>query len=256
MKFIVQLFEGKIVHDFTFELIKSQEYFEWMNDPFEIIYVEKDIPLDLENPDEYIPVGSVNFVSDYLNIYYPDSKDALKPLNVPECLFDFAGRWINNVYGPEDMCIFDHQRLLHGTCKKLYRKSLTTIKDKTNGLYEYINSQNPFFGYQVSEEIDIESEWRVFVFHNEILYIANYSGDCTMFPDIDTIKKMVNIYKGEAPVAYTLDVGIRNGVTIIIECHRFFSCGLYGFNNLAKLPVMLSQTWYEMKNIDKLKGLN
>ena len=69
MKFIVQLFEGKIVHDFTFELIKAQEYFKWMDDPFEIIYVEKDIPLDLENPDEYIPVGSVNFVSDYLNMF-------------------------------------------------------------------------------------------------------------------------------------------------------------------------------------------
>ena len=31
--------------------------------------------------------------------------------------------------------------------------------------------------------------------------------------------------------------------------HRFFSCGLYGFCEHNKYPVMLSQEWFEMKNI-------
>lgn len=36
----------------------------------------------------------------------------------------------------------------------------------------------------------------------------------------------------------------------VVECHRFFSCGLYGFNDPAVLPYMFSQAWFEIKNIN------
>ena len=48
---------------------------------------------------------------------------------------------------------------------------------------------------------------------------------------------------------YTLDVGINSEKTFVIECHRFFSCGLYGYCDHNTIPIMFSQAWYEMKNL-------
>ena len=35
---------------------------------------------------------------------------------------------------------------------------------------------------------------------------------------------------------------------LLSPSHRFFSCGLYGFNDFYHYPLMLSQEWFEMKN--------
>jgi len=247
MRFLVQTTNGKIVYDFAFELERAKEYYDWKGEPFSITYSDE-VPNHNVFKDD-IPVGSVEFVSRFLMNYYPEAKKALLPLNVPECLFDYAGRLIANVREPDDMVLFDYERLM-GRAKHLFRKSLDKIKDERNGLLEYGISQNPFFGFQVSEEIQIESEWRVFVFQNEIKHIANYSGDSMNYPDNETIRRMVFLYgKNNAPIAYTLDVGVSNGKTFVIECHRFFSCGLYGFSDYNHYPKMLSQEWYEMKNM-------
>ena len=61
---------------------------------------------------------------------------------------------------------------------------------------------------------------------------------------------MIETYKPEAPVAYTLDIGVEKyRGTFIIECHRFFSCGLYGFSDHRRYPKMLSQEWAEITGI-------
>jgi len=53
---------------------------------------------------------------------------------------------------------------------------------------------------------------------------------------------MINSYITQ-PIAYTLDVGVVNDKTYIIEVHDFFSCGLYGFSNHQILPFMFSR-WF------------
>jgi hypothetical protein len=185
----------------------------------------------------------VEFVAQYVEKYFPESVDALRPLNVPECLFPFAGRLIKNIVCASDMQLFDGNRV--------FAKSNKTLKDSDNGIID-VKRYNPlyFVGLQVSDVIpDICSEWRVFVHKNEIQHISNYSGDCCEFPSVSAIKAMVDAYHDTAPVAYTLDVGVTEShKTVVIECHRFYSCGLYGFSDLRKLPVMLSQTWYQIKN--------
>jgi hypothetical protein len=61
---------------------------------------------------------------------------------------------------------------------------------------------------------------------------------------------MTQAYKS-APVAYTLDVGVNNDGTFVIECHDFFSCGLYGFAKLDILPPMFSQWYHEFLRKNK-----
>ena len=94
--------------------------------------------------------------------------------------------------------------------------------------------------------IDIDSEWRVFVFNQTLYGIQNYSGDFTMFPDVKLIKEMIKNYNNNG--AYTLDIGINNDGTFIIECHDFFSCGLYGFSDYKMLPLMFINTWNKLIN--------
>jgi len=261
MNFLVQKINGNLVHDFAFELTQAKEYYEWLgkdvttfSETLDIKYIDTfgssvdgDIFKSIGSPDDFIPVGSVEFVSTYLRKFYPESENALKPLNVPEVLFPFARRKIANVSDINDMTEF-------GDCL-LYRKSITTIKDPTNGPFRP-SLMSDCIGFQVSEMMDIYSEWRVFVFHDEVQHIANYSGDCLQFPDRVEINRMVEAYRGHSPVAYTLDVGV--GVnhlrpdTFVIEVHRFFSCGLYGFADHQRIPKMLSQTWYEMKTNKKI----
>jgi hypothetical protein len=71
---------------------------------------------------------------------------------------------------------------------------------------------------------------------------------------VGVIKEMIADYKS-APVAYTLDVAVCDSHTfaddigtVVIEVHDFFSCGLYGFNDI-KYPNMLHRWFREyLKN--------
>ena len=253
MKFLLQTIDKQIVHDFGFALTQSKDYINWVSDYY-IMTIRKHEGLDfsgIKNPDKYIPVGSVDFVSKYLNTFYPNAKRMLEPLNVPEVLFPFAGREIINIKTDEDL------KQLY-KFDKVFAKSMSVIKHQDNGLKynpnievnKLLNLDNNYdncVGFQVSSFVEFLSEWRVFVFNGKILGCKNYLGDFFTYPNPDTIIDMIREYK-DAPVAYTLDVGvIPSGKTVVIECHRFFSCGLYGFNDFYHYPLMLSQEWFEMK---------
>ena len=250
MKFLVQTINHKVVHDFAFAMERSKEYYEWLGkEECNIFYVNN---LDFDeflgnhrDPYEYIPVGSVEFVSEYVKKYYPDFVSSLEPINIPLSLSRYAHQLVYDFPKDINPNVIDKSFFIPG--KEYFRKSLDTIKDPTNGLFKY-NSVDDILGYQISNRIDIYSEWRVFVFHNEVQHIANYSGDCLMFPEKEFIKNVIDEYKDESPAAYTLDIGMNalERHPFIIEIHRFFSCGLYGFSDYNKLPKMFSQTWFEM----------
>lgn len=257
MKFLIQTIGGSIRHDFVFILKEAEHYYNWWNDdPLELKEAKIGDIANIEHPEIYIPVGTVEFVSEYLQTFFPWAKDTLRPLNVPECLFPFAGRVIENIYSREDFSERFKQ------LDSIYVKSLDEIKDDFNGpkyartgtISDWYESKD-FVHCQVSEMINIASEWRVIVFNGEIQHIGNYSGDCLVFPDGETIRNMVKAYGEAAPKAWTLDVAVTtDSKTVVLECHRFFSCGLYGFSDLRRIPKMYSQTWYEMimpKNIFK-----
>lgn len=243
MNFLAQKIDGEIVHDFVYTLVQSKKYYDWSKEVMNIHFINSTSELVMDYY-TYIPVGSVEFVKGFVEEFWPDfPHPGLVPLNVPDCLFPWAGRMIKNVMLPSDMSDFDRT-------KRVYRKLLSTIKDPTNGMYRLSDMKDvAFIGCQVSEEIEILSEWRVLVFRDKAVYIANYSGDPLKFPNRDIIEDMIKVYeKNEAPVAYTLDVGVNDTEgTFVIECHRFFSCGLYGFSDYRLYPKMLSQAWYEIK---------
>jgi hypothetical protein len=250
MKFLIQKINKEIRHDFAFTLIDMIRFKNWLagSTDIKISFIDYDTECTLE-PDgiyaipfkehhkEYTPIGSVEFVTEFLQHFYGLTP---KPLNVPHELnyytYTLRKIWKCDIGG--------FSCLKNG---KYFIKSATGIKKysgivtKTN---DYFEPNIPIDDYVVSELITIESEWRVFVYENRLVGLQNYSGDFTLFPDVESIKNIIKAYKS-APIAYTLDVGIgaHSYDTFIIEVHNFFSCGLYGFNQ----PILVNMfyKWFK-----------
>lgn len=244
MKFLIQKINGKIVHDFSFTLLESISFKNWLTHSEKIKVKFLNYNTDVPEPDDiypipfkpyhkgYVPIGSVEFVTEFLQHFYGLTP---KPLNVPEDLFHYyPGRTIFN--GD------------HNSFKNLDGKFFFKSNDKIKGHSGYydtgIPTELPEGNYQISEFIpDIVSEWRAFVYNGKLVGLQNYVGEFTKWPNVHVIKGMIQMYKS-APIAYTLDIGISyDRGTFVIECHDFFSCGLYGFADHAILPSMFYK-WF------------
>lgn len=229
MKFLIQTINGKVKHDFSFTLLESIEFQNWLrNDKsFEVCFTDE---LTMQN---YIPIGSVEFVSKYINDYFGIIP---KPKNIPLELMgkNWTGRTVIN-----------------GTEKDIIGEKFVKSNDKIKSFTEICKTA-PEGNYQISDLIDIESEWRAFVFEGKLVGLQNYSGEFDIFPNVDKIKAMINAYKTQ-PIAFTLDVAISNNDTVIIEVHDFFSCGLYGFSEHKILPFMFSKWFYSFVGWQKNK---
>lgn len=232
IKFLIQKIDRKVKDDFSLVLIESVEYYKWFYEKdnlFRIKYFNtfSEDKSFFSNIDEkfknHIPIGSVEFVTQYLKVYH---NKEVKPRNVPSELFDeyFTGRKIFN--GTE--------KDIDGT---KFVKSNDKIKEFTN-----ITDKAPQGNYQISDIIDFESEYRVFVYKGKIVGLQNYSGDFLKFPCVSTIWCMIDVFES-SPIAYTLDVGICKDKTCVVEIHDFFSCGFYGFADYKIVPYMFCD-WF------------
>jgi len=89
----------------------------------------------------------------------------------------------------------------------------------------------------ISEPIlkSIKSEYRCFVFNNQLVDIRGYKGDFRYYPDkfhlaalynmIDNFKEMIS------PIAYTFDIALlEDSELILIETSDFYSIGQYGLD--------------------------
>ena len=251
MRFLIQKINREIIHDFSFTLLESARYQNWLQQDKNAVTIKYINCLTNDNiwffkpfHEHYIPVGSVEFVLSWMKRF---SVPTPKPMNVPVELFDFVERGIFN--GP------------HYDMNDILDERFVKSNDHIKGFKEVIDStyQLPEGNYQFSELIDIESEWRCFVYQGKLVGLQNYSGVFSMFPDIKTILYMIHEYKS-APIAYTLDVGVKPIVeidgsffnkTFVIECHDFFSCGLYGFADHKIYPYMLYRWFHEYLNKNK-----
>jgi len=227
MKFLIQTIGGKIKHDFSFTLLESIEFQLWLRggDSIEVLFTDEQTVPDC------IPIGNISFVSKYLKDYYGITT---KPINIPDDLLTlrYTGRGIIN-----------------GTEKDIVGKKFVKSNDKIK-FYTEICESAPEGNYQISDIIPIDSEWRTFVFKGEMVGLQNYSGRFDVFPDSIRIKEMIAAYINQ-PIAYTLDVAVSEGETVVIEVHDFYSCGLYGFNDHNILPFMYSRWFNEFINKNK-----
>jgi len=97
----------------------------------------------------------------------------------------------------------------------------------------------------MSDLIEFESEWRVYIKKQIIQNVCNYAGDPLKFPNPNTIQRMIDAWEG--PCCYGLDVGIVKNETVLVEVNDFYSIGNYGLypKDYAEMLIM---RWKELRN--------
>ena len=239
MKFLIQKCFKEVKHDFAFTLLEAIEYTNWFRNNKDIKY--KFINTEFYSGEftklefkkyhkNYVPIGSVEFVSEFIKHFYGYP---VVPINIPEELLDFK---------------YTKRFVFNGTEKEIVGEKFVKTNDQIKGFCQVVtdNTDVPEGNYQISDVIDIDSEWRAFVYEGKLVGLQNYAGSFTLFPDVLAISDMIGTYekRENAPIAYTLDIGVnRFDGTFVIEVHDFFSCGLYGFSDLIILPKMFHR-WF------------
>ena len=178
-------------------------------------------------PVEYqfaIPIGSIQFINAFFRIFFSIERE--KAIEIP-CFMQtdfFLKRQYSIVSGqdlPKSGVFFlkdvSEQRSFSfsGEIEKLREEQPTAIIPEHN--------------YQISEVQKILSEFRVYVINMSIKNISHYSGDPTILPDTELIKKAVECYGNhpDCPKSFSMDFMVTSRGTSLIEIHSYLSLGLY-----------------------------
>lgn len=240
-----ELNKQRFCHEYTIESIDSFDEIK-NNSSFDI--------------KKAIPVGSIDFVARYLQKVHNITH--MSPIEVPNILRtdEFLGRKYSIVESnqiPQTGYFFikDVSELKVFT----YIGDMTNFhfemfEEKVNSLFNCELKLNPNHLFQVSEVVKILSEYRVFVFNDNIERIQFYDGVSTVMPtpeEIKKLQKMVLKYMldNSRPKAYALDIAIiekeQGRDLIVLESCPFISLGTYGFVG-SNLPYMYQAglDWY------------
>ena len=234
MKFLIQLDNDPIckfpMTEDGFQLRKSVDYLRWL-DPHSKIEIEYE--LNGQNPLEYCPVGTVEFVHHHMALA---GLVTPSPLNVPLSLLESTKRRITAPMTSHEFVSLDWD-MSHAH----FAKDASIVKGKDPVVFIGDASAQQLTGlWQFSEFIHIESEWRIFVHNNMVIGLKHYAGDPYMVPEESWCQSIAKKLL-ETPTA-TIDVACDlNCQWDIIEAHHFYSCGLYGFD--VKLANMLWRWW-------------
>lgn len=96
----------------------------------------------------------------------------------------------------------------------------------------------------VSEPLNIISEYRFYVLNNTVQGVSHYKGDPLLIPDVEQVREMARRWK-DAPVAYSLDVGVTPSDTVLVEANDSFALGFYSLQPLLQTKMLMSR-WEEL----------
>ena len=241
---VLDLLKNSLIHKYTFMSLEDF-YFKEVDENGNLL---GKFLLGTDNFPNYlsdaIPIGTLEFVSTFLNIFHQISN--LNPIEIPSILrtdeflkrkykiveakdLPREGNWFikdvsklksfsTNGYGFQYL---DLDKILKTP------KEIETIKNKKSN-YNSLLLDNTHL-YQVSEKVEVLSEYRVYFINGKIINVSHYNGNPCLFPDISLIDKANLLYSTQKdyPKSYSLDVMITNRGTSIIEIHPFACVGLY-----------------------------
>lgn len=213
----------------------NKEKYMYSYDEGDIEYfkdVLKSCKADKNMLSKIIPVGNLDFVQMFLLEVYGTKN--MYPIEVPNVLRE--ERFLKRRYS-----IVKKERLPKEGY--YFTKYVSRLKSFSHvGMIEFLQNDSDFLKdglYQVSEVVDILSEYRCFVHHDRLVAVNYYDGNPSVFPDFDDIKLMIKNYTKDStrPEAYAMDIAIISGRgTAILEVHPWVSIGLYGYVFDTSLP--------------------
>ena len=169
-----------------------------------------------------IPFGTIEFTNNFLKIFHGIEK--MNPIEIPKFLrTEEILKRKYNIVSYEDL----------PKTGRYFVKNVSSLKQGTfSGDIEEMHDCGYFEKdcmYQISEIVNIISEYRVYILNGKIYAIAYYDGNPCVFPDVKLIEKINLMYSilKEYPKSYTMDVMVTDNGTALTEIHTFFSCGIY-----------------------------
>lgn len=95
----------------------------------------------------------------------------------------------------------------------------------------------------------IESEWRAYIWINQIKDIRSYSGKLNSFPKFSFIEEIMNKWSDRLlSSTYVIDVGVLNsGENFVVEFNDMWAIGNYGVENTVYYQ-MLRTRYFEIIN--------
>ena len=166
------------------------------------------------------------------------------PINIPYILEKYTKREINYTTMGE---------FKKNVKTPIFVKPKNRFKGFPSGVIKNESSKKFVFNdVQDSEEIltssliEMVTEYRCFVYKQELVGIQWYGGNFEIFPDIQIVKDIINDFKELAPISYTVDVAVTDkNETVLVEIQDFWSLCNYGLE--AKIYAkMLRDRWFEI----------
>lgn len=187
----------------------------------------------IQNSDQVVPVGSVEFVKRYCSL-----NDITLPDNIsyPSELTGFLNRDVwSGVYGQVKENEF---------CKPKNTKSFTG--GVRRDIEEIVNPEEPVW---ISNKVSFYAEWRFYILNKKILGYSRYdSGDNEAQPNVKTVEEMISLYLS-SPVGYSIDVGyLVDGKTTLVEVNDGWSLGYYRWGNMKgeDYVKLITERWKEI----------
>ena len=221
MKFIIQKHS---VLDIETEIVKDildtkRKHFN----PYVTMDINELKSISISNISDAIPIGSIEFVQTWLKRVH--NIDEINPIEIPLVL-------------RKDEFLKRNYKIVHyhelPNSGNFFIKDVSQLKGFSyNGniahIYDELESLDKTHLFQVSEMVDIKSEYRVYIINGKIEAISHYDGNPLIFPDVALINKANIIWSLEKdyPKSCTIDIMVTDRGTSIIECHPFISVGLY-----------------------------
>ena len=179
--------------------------------------------VNVDDVSDAIPIGSIEFVQTWLKKVH--NIDRINPIEIPFILR-------KNEFLKRDYKIVSYDEIPKSG--SFFIKDVSQLKGFSyNGniahIYDELESIDKSHLFQISEMVDIKSEYRVYIINGKIETISHYDGNPMILPDVELINKaniMWSLQK-DYPKSCTIDVMVTDKGTSIIECHPFISVGLY-----------------------------
>lgn len=173
------------------------------------------------NPQNYVPLGSVEFIKRYADWF---GIDLPENISYPECLQKYLKRDLRKgVFVDANNWEF---------VKPQSTKKFTGAIKANLFLKEYVASCEPVW---ISEPMTFDAEFRYYVVDGKIVGHSRYDDfENDLYADENVIRQMISDYVDQ-PVGYSIDVGINhdNGETVLVEVNDGWALGLYPWGNMS-----------------------
>ena len=223
MKFLIQKYP---VLDMETEIVKDiidtkRKHFH----SYVIMHINELDQVSINEISDGIPIGSIEFVQKWLKLVH--NIDRINPIEIPSILR--KDEFLKRTYK-----IVPFEQI--PSSGNFFIKDVSQLKGFSyNGYIEYLKNNVEFdfidktHLFQVSEIVNVLSEYRVYIINGKIEAISHYDGDPLVFPDAVLINKANIMWSTQKdyPKSCTIDLMVTDRGTSFCECHPFISVGLY-----------------------------